>query len=320
MNLTLNITGNNSSLITIQYYFINTLNFLGTFLNFICIVIFYKIIKQETTNQGHLFKYLFIKSISDFIFCLVNVPNIFYYRKDSSVDESYIMQVWFIVFYYYLSTALSQISVWFEISALIDCLCLISMKFQWHKSKLCFRIVSILVICGFFIFCLPELFKIKIKNNLNGKEGYHLIETHFNMSKYVKIYLIIHSISRELIPFCISFILNAFILCYIKKSTINRRRIVDMSVSGINSQASRLVRKAINAERNKVKMIFFTSFTHVFHLPMIFYNFNVFNIATNFLIEQLCITLFNFYFVIPIISYIGFNNTFRKKILKVIPF
>jgi hypothetical protein len=312
----MNLTSMNDNLISkvIVHYFINTLNVLGSFLNMICVLIFYEIIKEEQNNQGHFYKYLFIKSISDCLFCLVNIPNIFYYTKDLVKSESFIMQVWYIVGYYYLYALFSQISIWFEICALIDCLCLISMKFQWHKSKLCFKIVTISITMIFLIFYIPIFFQKKIEKKLNG--GYKIMETNFENSKSFEIHLIIHTALEVLLPFSFSLILNGFILWYIKKSTMHRQRIVD--VDQVNNQSNRLVIRSINAEKNKIKMITFTSCMYVFHLPSIIFYLNIFNIKNNILFEQLSNLSFIFYFAIPILSYTAFNNTFRKYILKMI--
>jgi hypothetical protein len=311
----------NKSMLTkiIGYYLLNTLNILGFFLNIFCVVILYKIVKREQNNQGHLFKYLFIKSISDCLFCLVNIPNIFYYTKDLVKSESFIMQVWYIVGYFYCYALFSEISIWFEIYALIDCLCLVSMKFQWHKNKLCFKIVALTLITFFTIFYVPLFIKMEIVKKLNG--NYEIRNTEFGKSVNMEYYLIVHSILRDVLPVCISFILNSFILCYIKKSTFTRQRIGAMNNSSdVTNQANKLVAKSINAERNKIKMIFFTSCMHVFHIPIIFYNLNLFNVQSSFMFQQLCVFFADLYFATPIVSYIGFNNTFRKYFLKIVLF
>jgi hypothetical protein len=318
MNFTITNSSHNLFEIIIEYYLLNILNCLGILFNIICIIIFYKIIKGEQSNQGHLFKYLFMKSISDFLFCLVSVPIIFYYRKDSTINDSYIMQVWFLVCYYYLSSILSQMSIWFEIFALIDCLCLLSMKFQWHKSKLCFKIVSISLIIIFLIIYSVDFFVFKIERKPNG--GYQFSKKSFEETKFVHFFAFFITTIRDVLPIGISFILNGFILLHIKQSTNNRRRMAYMNKTSVTTQANELIAKSLQAEQNKTKMIIFTSCMHILHLPIVILNFKLFNIQSNFLLKQFCIVSFSSYYVFPIVSYILFNSTFRNNILKIILF
>jgi hypothetical protein len=309
MNSTMRNNSNESFERIIGYYLINALTILGCFLNFICILIFYKIIKQEQNNQGHLYKYLLLKSISDFMICIVNIPLIIYYKQEPELDDSFIMQVWFIGGYFYLYRVFTQLSIWFEIFALIDCFCLVSMKFKWHKSKLCFYLTSILSTLIFFVYYIPTNFDFKIVRIGNG--GYKVDE--FNII-FVHYYAATHTISRELLPICISIVVNTLILFYIRKATIHRQRIADINSKSVNSQAHLMIARSIHAERNKTKMIIVTSCMHVFHLPIIFYNFNISNIKSNLLLKKLCFLSLYLYFIIPIVSYVAFNKTFRKYI------
>jgi hypothetical protein len=317
MNSTSITTNENKKLISkiIGYYLLNTINIVGLLLNIICVSIFFKIIKQEHNNQGHFYKYLFIKSISDCFFFIVNLPVLFYF-KDDTIDKSFIMQVWYIVGYFYLFTVFSQISIWIEICALIDCLCLVSMKFQWHKSKLCFKIVTISIIMIFLVFYIPLLSKMKIEKKLNG--GYRVNRTTDLMKSSIIKYFFV--ISRDLLPFCLSLILNLFILWFIKKSTLRRRRIGNATESSVTNQTNNLILRSINAEKNKIKMIIFTTFLHLLHFPLIFSNLNLFNVVSDSTIRQLCVVSINVYFLIPIVNYTAFNFTFRKYIRKVILF
>jgi hypothetical protein len=307
MNSTFTNTSETFNSKIIGYYLVNTLNVLGSFLNIICILIFYKIIKQEQNNQGHLFKYLFLKSISDFLFCITNIPVIVYYRKEPILDDSFIMQLWYIVGYHYLFAVFTQMSIWFEIFALIDCFCLVSMKFQWHKSKLCFYLTSILSTLIFFVYYIPTNFDFKIVRIGNG--GYKIDE--FNII-FVHYYAATHTISRELFPICISIVVNTLILFYIRKATIHRQRIANMNPNSVNSQAHLMIARSIHAERNKTKMIIVTSCMHLFRLPIIFFNFEIFNFKSNHLLIDFCFLFLHLYFAIPVVSYVLFNKTFRK--------
>jgi hypothetical protein len=203
-------------------------------------------------------------------------------------------------------------AIWFEIFALIDCFCLVSRKFEWHKKKSCLYVVSILMTIIFLVYYIPILFEFKIERNLNG--GYQVVDSNLSKSNFLRYHKVIHTISRDFSPICISVVMNTLILFYIRRTTTNRQKIAFRNSRTLNNQARLMIERSINAEKNKIKMIIFTSCMHVFHLPMIFFNFNFFNIRLNPLFIQLCFLSINIYFVIPIVSYVAFNKKFRKYI------
>jgi hypothetical protein len=298
------------------FYVMNIMNIFGVILNFICVLIFIKILKLEPTNKGHLYKYLFLKSICDFLFFIQNLPQMFYYRADFTQSESYIMQYWFRYCFYFLYYIFSNLSVWFEILASIDCLCLVSRKFEWHKNIICFYVASTCLSLVMIIFYIPNLFRFNIERNENG--GYHSVSSSFDNSTFIYYHKSVHVISRDLSPLFILIVINGLILYFIRESTERRRRIQTTSV--INTQTISLIKRSQQAERNKIKMILFTSLIHLFHIPAIFYNFNTFNVLSDIFLSQLCLLSTNFAYFIPIISYTAFNNTFKNYILKMIFF
>jgi hypothetical protein len=296
----------------IGYYLVNTLTISGCLLNFICILIFYKIIKQEQNNQGHLYKYLLLKSICDFMICIVNIPLIIYCKEESELDDSFIMQVWFIGGYCYLYRVFIQMSIWFEIFALIDCFCLVSRKFQFHKSNMFFYSALILLTIIFLVFYLSNILGLIIVRNING--GFEVVDTHSSTDIFFDYFISIHTITRDLLPILISILMNTLILFYIKRTTNNRKRIAFMNSRILNNQTRLMIEKSINAERNKIKMIIVTSCMHLLHLPTMFINFNFLNSSSNPMIVELCYLFLQLYFVIPIVSYVAFNKIFRKYI------
>jgi hypothetical protein len=323
MNNTDNVTLNRTAPIDlfsviVGFYLYNLLLAFGALFNLICILIFIKIIKQEQGNQGHLYKYLLLKSIFDCLFCINTLPQIFYYGPDSSINESYIMQVWFSYCYYYVYFVLSQTSVWFEIIASIDCLCLISKRFQRHKTKRCFWIVTISLIVVINLYYISDLFWFKIEKNSNG--GYFPAVTSYGKSKFKYYHLLLHNILRDILPVFISFILNIMIVRFIRQLTVRRVIMAATSVCTITNQTSLMIKKSQKAEKNKIKMMFFTSFIHIFHLPVIFWNFNIFNVRANIFTAQLCLLSFTISYSAPIITYITFNNTFKRYFFRLIFF
>jgi hypothetical protein len=314
-----NSTGNSTQfesdiglhLVIIGFYLQTVMIYAGAVLNFICILIFIIIIRNEQYDQGNLFKYLLVKSVFDFLFFLQNIPQMFYYRVDFSVNDSYGMQYWFIYCFYFLYPLTSQLSVWFEIAASIDCLCLVARKFQWHKTTRCFWKVTLSMIGISIIYYSPLLFWYKIEKNESGN-GYRPVIKHINEFLFLLFYYLsfIHIIFRDVLPLFVSIILNLMILFYIRRLTIAHK---NMNSSVINN-TSIMVKRLQKVERNNMKMMLFTSFIHVFHIPVIIYNLNAFNVKSKHFLSMLCILSINFSYFIPIISYIKFNTTFRRYI------
>jgi hypothetical protein len=322
MNLSLNSSSNNNSLIEVEldiidianqivsFYLFNIMVYGGTILNLVCILVFIKIIKEEQENQGHLFKYFLIKSVFDLLFCIQNLPRAFFYRVDSTINRSYSMQIWYVYSYYFLYSLFSQLSVWFEIAASLDCLCLISMKFKWHKTKNCFYLVVSSFIGFWTIFYIPNLFWFKIVKRVSS--GYAPRLTTFGKSKLVYYHVILHNIFRDMIPIIILMIINSAIFYFIRKTTVRRKSLQGQRNS--TGSDSTMVKKAQQAERNKIKMMFTTSLINIFHIPAVYYNLNVSKVRSNTFFSNLCLLLLTVSYVIPIFTYILFNNTFKRCI------
>jgi hypothetical protein len=319
-NLTINSTS-----ITVKYdilsvilgFYVQTvMTYAGALLNFICILIFIEIVRYEHSNQGNLYKYLLVKSILDCLFCVQTIPQMFYYRADFSTNKSRGMQYWFKYNFYYFYPVLSLASVWFEVAASIDCLLLIARKFQWHKTLFCFWSVTVSLIVACLIFYIPTLFWFEIERYEDG--GYYSKVTKFGLTRLMTYhYVLIHSILRDIIPAIISIFLNSMIVYYIREVKVRRQNMEIQHSVTINHQTSTMVKKAQKAEKNKIKMIFFTSFTHFFHLPGIIYNMNLFNVRSNNFLTQLCILSVSFSYFVPIVSYSAFNKNFSKYIKRI---
>jgi hypothetical protein len=311
---------NDLTSIIFGFYTPNIMNILGVVFNLWCILIFIEIIKleQRQRNKGHLYKYLFIKSICDCLFCLQNIPQMFYFKVDFTISDSYLMQLWFIYCFYYLYPVLSMLSVWFEVFALIDCLCLISDKMKWHKNKIYFYSLTTLLISLTFLSDIPYLFWFKIEENESG--GYRSVATPLGRSKFLYYYALFNGLMRDCVPLFISIVINGFIFYFIRESTVRRMRIHNTNNNNNNRINLKLIQQSQKAQINKIKMIFFTSFIHLFHIPVIFYNLNVFNVQANSFMARLCILSFNFSYFIPIITFTAFNLTFKRYFFKMISF
>jgi hypothetical protein len=195
-------------------------------------------------------------------------------------------------------------------TASLDCLCLISMKFKWHKTKTCVYIVVSSLIGFWTIFYIPYLFWFKIVKRVSS--GYVPKLTTFGKSKLVDYHVMLHNIFRDLIPFIILIIINAAIFYSVHKATIRRK-----SLQTTGSSGNTMVRKARQAERNKIKMMFTTSLINIFHIPAVYYNLNVSKVRSDTFFSHLCFLLLAVSYVIPIFPYILFNNTFKRCIKEI---
>jgi hypothetical protein len=281
---------------------------IGIILNLICIVIFKKIIKNEPPNQkNNLFKYLFIKSICDFIYPTIMLGDYIYHKSDSSKDTTLIMQLWYIVMRVYFVKILTTLSIYFEILATLDCFLMISRALNPLKTFLCFKISTIIMVTTCCIFYIPLIVGLKLNSftviNLNS--SYHKIYNITKLKDNTDVYNNLIGIFRDLIPNVIIFGLNVFILITLRRVTKQKKK---------NNLETVSIRKALKAERNKVKMIFFTSLIYLFHLPSAYRFFEIFD-------DESCFNLmtnisYRFSFSIAFFSYFLFNSNFRKYLTK----
>jgi hypothetical protein len=320
-NLTTNSSSHDIFQVILGFYIQTVMTYCGAGLNFVCALIFIKIIKDEkrtatTARRSNLFKYLLVKSLIDCLFCVQNMPQVFYYRQDFTINESYGMQFWYLYCFYYLYPVMSTVSVWIEIAASVDCLFLVvtpTATFQWFTTKKCFWLVTIIIITSNSIIYIPNLFWFSIEPKSDG--GYYPKVTKFTASSFVHYHKIYHTLIRDTLPVFISMILDSIMFYYIRKSTIRRRAMTKTTQQ--QQRPMTIVRRSEMAERNKIKMMLITSFVHFFHLPVIIYNFNIFNVRHYSFWAQLCILSINLSYFIPIFLYTTFNSIFKRYFYKI---
>jgi hypothetical protein len=287
---------------------------LGIILNLICIVIFKKIIRSEPLNQkNNLFKYLFMKSICDFIYPTIMLGDYIYHKSDGSTDTTLIMQLWYTILSEYLVYSTITCSIYFDILATFDCFLMISKMFGFLKTFFCFKISTFFVVSLFFISYLPFIFYYKINRFIVINNNYNLttreIAYNFTSSKdhNIAMYFGFVTILRDLVPITILIILNSLILVTLHKVTKQKVRMK-------NNLETFSIRYAMNAERNKVKMIFFTSLIYLFHLPLVYKWFKNLNEETCF--SLLSTLSYRFSYAIAFFSYFLFNNNFRRYLYR----
>jgi hypothetical protein len=298
----------------INYYFYYVSIYLGTIFNFVCIFIFLKICRQQqNANQGNMYKYLTVKSVCDFLFLLMMTVDVFFNRIDGTKNTSFVLQVWLIIFDWYAFCVTSLASVMLEIAASIDCYLLISNIFTFLIKKKCFYIVTAVVTIFCVSFYVPLLFFNDIVRIEKG-QGYKVERTRFYRWKSTVYYFMVHDILRDVLPVIILSIINILILVSLRNATKRRKNLAKSRIISIAQKIS--LKKSKKAELNKMKMILFTNLMHIFHLPMIIYNLQLKSV--NQCYTHLAQTLLVASYSIPIISYILYNNNFKKFFIKLI--
>jgi hypothetical protein len=294
----LEVFSSNEELINLilSRYILDGILAIGMILNLISILVFFKIIKQESSNQGHMFKYLLMKCICDFFVFLLFIP-------EKVLNDGNYIQVLFKKWnYYFFENILSTSSSFYEIASSLDCLFLISRKVKWFKKKSIFYIVVLFLTFSTVMYYTTGLFRFEITKNQNG--DYYLKETSFKSSLFIRRYFLsFHTSFRDAMPLIISFIINSIIIYYLRQRTHMR-----LTLSS-NKQTS-LVANAYASELKKIKLTIFTSLIVLLRVPeslnILFFSLKD-NIFSNLSTILKYISFFSSFF-----GFLLYNSNFRK--------
>jgi hypothetical protein len=304
---------NNSLKDFINLYIMNTINIFGIIANFICIIIFTKIIKT-TQSTGNMYKYFLMKSIMDLLSLFINSFEYFKHCSNCEATNSYLLQIWFIWFYMYLSNVAEIASVIFEIAAIFDCFITIKSILNFCQTNLFFHLFSItLIVINVIInlmFPLGYQIESKIENN---ETSYRSDKNEFGKASFSSLNFF-NSLIKDVIFFIILFILNLMILTLLKRTTDRRRALAKNNNNLLSTSES--------AERRKLIMITATSLNYMFgHFPSLIWSFHL--ILAKGVDNCYFIYLLLFYYISiadSIFFYFFFNNIFKKNLIESIPF
>jgi hypothetical protein len=295
----------------VLYYITIIIPTIGVFTNSICIAIFIAIIKTSSINCGHMYKFLFIKSICDFIAALIDTLYIFFSNDHSQVDNSYLAHFFNIYIYVFFYNIFAMLSTYCEVFAAIDCFLIVSKKLQCYKRNCVFywiiSIVTVLSVLAPLYFC----FRKEIVLNSD-----HIWEENLTSLVKTKIYVFLTlalTLPRDVFSLIILVIINILILVELKKST-SRRLTLN------NGYPSTMVHSAQTAEYKKVKMILFTGFIYLTHLPSALQRLEIIKPESIKYFTNIKVFLLDLSLTIPIIPYIIFNQTFNRYFHKFISF
>jgi hypothetical protein len=280
----------------------------GIISNLICIIVF-TIINRTVTSNGQMYLYFLMKSICDFFIFITYLINIFYELSTDQIRNTYFTQFIFIYFYHFLSPIFQMYSIFFEVFATIDCFLSIDNKYKTFLTKKAFYLNSIFVIIFFSCVYSGKLFVYKIIPS--GNNEYNHEKTCLYFTAFYRILSFVTLFLRDILGSILCFIFNILIFLNIKKMS-ERKKLLKNNES--------LVR-CIQAQENKVKMIYFASINHViFHTPDFIMSIYGKYIKTTFWIKYVyySTTLLVLSYLMPFFIYILFNKKFCDTFLELI--
>ncbi len=234
-----------------------SINLCGIILNTLCIITFVLILYNKR-YEGHMYKYLLMKSYCDSsIFCSL-IFEIFY---KTSMSDSYVLQVWFIYFGQFASWSFVQASGCFEIAATFDCFITINKKLQCCMSRVAFYIICSLIM---ILNACSNIYHILVRR-IGFDEDIYYPDSNVNFleSDLYRYWSVSVGIFRDGVIFVGVIVVNVLILVSLRQVTQRRRR-----MHGDQATPSTLVTNAEKAERNKLIMISLTGVNYAIgHLP-----------------------------------------------------
>ena len=217
-----------SYLYSIYYDYIKTVNgIIGTVLNFICAVIFYKLIRNST-KKDNLNKYLFIKSIFDTLTYVVVIAT--QTATLSKSDKSYEYQVIYLILYKYILTSFELMSMFLEIASILNRYLAFS-RVNKKLESFVFKFLIWIIVAYSFGFYVYRFFDEKIEKSSVNK----LNETSYKLTgkRLGGISFIldcIHSTVRDGIFVFLILILNILTLIKLRKVMKNKMLLQSKSI------------------------------------------------------------------------------------------
>jgi hypothetical protein len=276
----------------------------------ICIVVFTRIvINSESGNNSQMFRYFLVKSIFDLISLLSIIPMTGYFCD--GCGESYLWNVWYIWIFYYSYFVSVSLSNCMEIFGTLDCYLMIRNKITRLMTLKSFYSILVTFLLVHLIANIHYVLMFEIIISNENKTSYKIGKSDYYGTDYYNILNYAELIYREIVPVIILLILNGLTLCELRKVSLRKRTLMKQNNSQqLNGTAIREV------EMNKVKLIFFTSFSFtILRLPYVIYE--IFHEEDTFwkcYYFPLCIKLYDLSFAIQIVNYYLFNKKFRNHL------
>jgi hypothetical protein len=293
----------------------------------ISVIIFRKIIKNEPSGRGQMFKYYMVESIFELLLFLVIVFEVGYHCK--GCGRSYEWKVWYVWFYIYSYYAIVTMCSYLEVAAQFDCYIMINNKLKWCQTKKFFiSILIFLILFGFipnsqmiFVFNIIE-----IKQNFTEKRIFFVGISDYYFTDLYNILSYTLTIIREIVPLILLLILNTLVLRTLRKVVKRKRVLLQRSINNNTSTitANENIRNgsriANDAEINKLKMILFISLDYLILKTPLAINLLPFRQTPKFINNiywhcyffQSAYTLYFFSYFLKFFIYYHFNKKYRE--------
>lgn len=216
----------------VNVYIIPGISLAGILMNALCILTFIRIIRNERLNN-HMFKYLLFKSIYDECQFVIQMFAPLYYVESLSSYRSYLIQIWYIYFYYYAESIFELCSGFLELFATFDCLMTIRKRVECTQRPLFFNLtlsLTLLFSCLFYTFRIYDFKIIHLLNATsslgNESAAYHVMPSDFYATPFSELLKSLHTLIRDALIVIALIVLNIFILRTLKKSIKNKRKLL----------------------------------------------------------------------------------------------
>jgi hypothetical protein len=322
-------------------------DFLGIVLNLFNVVCFVQIVvKVENTNM---FKYLLVKSASEFAIFIIDVFFIRYYCVACSMANTLAGEIWNNYFSSFIEICLFYVSSIMEIAVTLDCYLTIitASRFKFLLSKTSFYVIvsgSVLFSTIFHVYFLLGYSVVSVKVSLqtianvtSEYEKFYTVKTTFGQTDTFKVFSLIHSILRDVVMLFVILLLNVLVLKELKAFTKRRMFLtgdvgatsygehtaVTLTTTGPVNQS---VLVAQRAETRKCVMILLTGLMFgLGHIGQAVANFQskfAYNASYDawFCVYFVAIRLFNLSYAVNFFLYYFFNAQFKKYANETIAF
>jgi hypothetical protein len=299
-------------------YVVPGMTIFGIILNAFCVLVFTQILLKKRV-EGHMFKYLLVKSLDDFIQFVFQIFSLMYYCDGCENTHSYGMNVWFIWFYYVGESILELASAWMEVLATFDCLLNISNKWSCFKSKFLSNLLIVIIhlIALFSQIYFSFEFNIvpngsKSSESSNQTIYFSIKKTPFAYSIFATYLNYFHTISRDIIPFIILIFLDGLILKTFGKIMTRKKNLTQNQNNNLNKNNSSNSRIE-KAERNNIIMIILTGLNFLIgHYSSILFYIN-FPVSPQFwsCFYDFNLVIFYLSYTTTFFFYLSFNKYFR---------
>lgn len=338
----------------IENFLIPIITGIGIVTNTLCIVVFAKVIKDETKNtSGHMFKYLLCKAIHDDIQFICSIFSVLYYCTTCASYGTYAAQIWYIWFYWYMTYINSVCSGFLEVAATFDCLITINQKMTFCKKTIWFVLVVLGTLLYTGLFYTFKLFEFHIGKYPKEDHGHHENSTasgyyyfyeytSFHNSQPDKAFKVVHGVTRDVITLVVIVILNGLILISVKNKMARKKKLTSISVGTANQNASKTessmtqhptatfsvngapktrekLSRADRAAAKATTMVIMIGVNYLIGhgLMFVYYCFLINPSVFKSCLFNLALALLFLSFATPFFIYLFFNKNFKAKFLEV---